>query len=465
MKVSTLSALAAALTLACAHAPRPAAPLEREGEVWVYLEPFPGGAERLAFTVGQALAERADGTAVPLAIRHGDLSARDRAERLVAAGRLPPGSYVAVLLQIARASLAGEGGRADLLPPKAPVRVELPFAVRPREAAAVALSLRYGASVGTGFSFTPAFGAAIPARPPPQIAGFASASGSAAIFELDLRARRVAAVLPTAGAPAGLALDDRGGRLYVALPDDDAVQVLDAYVGDERERIPLRPGDGPRELALLPDGRTLLVANAGSATASFVDVATRQEVSRVGIGEDPVQLLLDRAGRRAYVPCRRSASVAVLDLATRTLAATVRTEAEPVRAQLSRDGGRLFVAHAASPYLLAIPVPDFSLPQRIAVGIDASALQLDPRTDLLYVGRRDEDALRLYDPRALVPVAYLELPGWASRAAIDDAQNLLFALLPGRPSVVAVDLAGARAVAEVDVGDAPYQIVIAGERR
>ena len=46
---------------------------------------------------------------------------------------------------------------------------------------------------------------------------------------------------------------------------------------EEIARVRLRPGDEPRELALAPDGRVLLVANGGSSSVSFVDPNFEQQ--------------------------------------------------------------------------------------------------------------------------------------------------------------------------------------------
>jgi len=68
-----------------------------------------------------------------------------------------------------------------------------------------------------------------------------------------------------------MALDQRTKRAYVALSGEDEVDVIDVANGEVVDRIKLSGGDRPRELALTPDGRTLLVVNTGSNTVSIID--------------------------------------------------------------------------------------------------------------------------------------------------------------------------------------------------
>ena len=70
-------------------------PLEEEGEVYLYTQPFPQEAERLKFTMEGILAISNDGKEFPLTLSLAEIKASDtRRQRLLAFGRLPPGGYV-----------------------------------------------------------------------------------------------------------------------------------------------------------------------------------------------------------------------------------------------------------------------------------------------------------------------------------------------------------------------------------
>ncbi len=230
--------------------------------------------------------------------------------------------------------------------------------------------------------------------------------------------------------------------------------------------MPLQPGDEPREVALAQGGQVLLVSNRRPATVSFVDTAAAVEVARVaggrGAGSHPGRP--ERPPRVRDEHARRRAS-ASLDVSTRAVARTIRTESEPIFAQLNRAGTRLYLIYASSAYMDVLAVPELSPAGRVFVGLGARALKVDPRTDLVYVGRRDDDRLQIFDPFSFVPIGTIALPDAPGDMLIDDVQNLLLAALPERGSVAFVDLTRREMVSVADVGSDPVRLAVSGERR
>jgi YVTN family beta-propeller protein len=106
--------------------------------------------------------------------------------------------------------------------------------------------------------------------------------------------------------PLNLAWSPDGTRLYVALHLADRVRVFDSdgtIVGD------VLTGRRPAQIALSPDGRTLVAANRGDGTLSVIDTKTLQERSRVELGAaHPHGIALDGSGTRAFVSCEGTPS-------------------------------------------------------------------------------------------------------------------------------------------------------------
>ena len=101
--------------------------------------------------------------------------------------------------------------------------------------------------------------------------------------------------------PLNLAWSPDGSRLYVALHLADRVRVFDSAgttVGD------IETGRRPAQIALSPDGGTLVAANRGDGSLSLIDTATLQERSRLDLGAShPHGVGLNGSGTRAYVTC------------------------------------------------------------------------------------------------------------------------------------------------------------------
>jgi hypothetical protein len=104
------------------------------------------------------------------------------------------------------------------------------------------------------------------------------------------------------------------------------------------------------------------------------------------------------------------------------------------------------------------------LQSRVFIGLGATTIRVDPRSELLYVSRGGERRIAVLDPIALQQMDSIDMPGAVSYMAIDDAENTLLALVPERASIVVIDLTSRRRVAEIPAGGSPYTFAFFGER-
>lgn len=70
----------------------------------------------------------------------------------------------------------------------------------------------------------------------------------------------------------------------------------------------------------------------------------------------------------------------------------------------------------------------------------------------------------VFDPFSLLPGNFITGGGSPSYLTIDGEHNNLLALLSGSKRLQFIGLVGKREVAQIDVGDEPYRVVVAGER-
>lgn len=461
--------IAVAATLGCAargHVQRALPPLGADGAVSIYVQPFPAQAARVALTIASASLVRADGGEVPLELATFELSGAPPArQRLLAAGRVPPGRYGALALKLRRATVTGESGTTDLHVGDGAVRVDLLLEVPQGAARVVQLSLR-PAAPDAAFDLGAALRAAVldPTSAAVALSGYVSIPRTATLAVFERRAKQVTALIPTGREPQGVAVDALAQRGYVALAGDDQVQVIDLATGHDLARFQLRTADEPGELALTPDGRVVVVLGVRSGTATFLDAQTGAVLERVAVGRDPGALVMGAGGRRAYVLNRDTNDLTVLDVGTRTVAATLATDPEPVRAALNAAETRLYVVHRGSAYLKVLSLPELATVGRMFVGLGASAVRVDPRNDRVYVASEAEGRIQVIDPGSLVQVDSIELPGPASLLLSDELENALVAVIPSLGAVAYVDLTSRRVAGVIEVGSGPFQAAIIGGR-
>ncbi len=439
--------------------------LDTDGELFVYLAPFPQEANRLTFRLSGVSALREDGSAHPLTLREETIGGGGAArERFLAYGALPPGRYVGLRFRAGAASLEGEEGKSALQIPEEGSRSEVPFTIDRRRGTVLLVTLRYAESIQGGFRFVPSFAGSAPVRSVAGSTGFVSSRGANTVTAFDKLTGRVSGVTPTGSGPAGMALDQSRRKLYVALAVDSAVEVIDVLSGERTDRLALFGGDEPLDLALTPDGRTLLSVNSGSNTVSFIDPGALIEVERVPVGNGPVSAVVDSTGRRAFVFNSAADTVSVVDIPNRRVAATLATEAEPVKGAFNRDGSRLYIAHRSSPWLSVIDPVSFSVTARIYVGPGATALKVDTRTDRVYLSRRFAGRIEIFDAVSSLPSDFIPSEGDVSDLAIDGESNNLFVVLPEAGKVSAVRLVTRETAAETDAGEDASRVRLMGER-
>jgi YVTN family beta-propeller protein len=442
------------------------APLAEQGAVYLYLQPIPANAAKLSFTVERIAAVQEDGGEVPLTLRVTEISTRSVSrERLLATGELPPGRYRGISFKTKTASISGARDNAALQWTEEPSPAEIRFTVYRQKAVVLSAAFRYEESLLGGVVFTPRFAIVPAGKPPREILGYVVNRGSNAVTVFDRLSGQVSDVIPTGAAPGGIVVDSIPRyRAYVALSGDDAVEVIDLLRGDVIDRIRLRMGDRPDELALTPDGRTLLSVNTGSNTVSLIDTVAREERDRITVANGPRSILLDATGRRAYVFNTMGSGITVIDVTNRIVASTIATESAPLRGQFNRQGDRLYVIHQWSPYLLVIDPFTLSVIRKQYVGMGFQALTVDPTYDRIYMARKGGNEVQILDPFTLVSINFLGAGGEVNFMSVDGQEKSLLMLIPGKETLRVTDLIRGAVRAEVDVGEEPYWVAVAGGR-
>ena len=441
-------------------------PLEAQGAVYLYLKTVSPEAGRLLFSLARVAAVKETGEEIPLSVHVKEVSTRSVSrERLLASGELPPGRYRGFLFTVEKASLTGEEDNAALQSPEEPAPADAPFVVTRKRANVFSLTFQYAESFRGGVIFDPRFTVVPPVQPPTGVTGYVVNRGANTITVFDKATGRVTGVIPTGAGPGGMVINPVvQSRAYLAVSGEDAVDVIDLFPGEAIDRIRLFGGDRPLEVAVTPDGKTLLVVNAGSNTVSLFDTVFLNELARLKVGNDPRSIVLDATGRRGYVFNTGGNTISVIDVPNRLVAATVATESGPLRGQFNRKGDRLYVIHQWSPFLLVIDPFSLAVLRRQHIGMGFQALKVDPVTDWLYMARRGGNEVEIFDPFTLVAGNFFRTGGEVVHMTIDGQERTLLVVMPGNRILRVINLIRSGTRAEIDVEDDPSWVTVMGER-
>ncbi|NDC77977.1 MAG: hypothetical protein EBZ67_08920, partial [Chitinophagia bacterium] len=156
---------------------------------------------------------------------------------------------------------------------------------------------------------------------------------------------------PNRIAPAGLAVDRSGKRLYVVTRDDKTLYQIDLRTRRVTSKTPL--GSEAYACISSPDGRYLYISLWGGDSVLKRELATGRTVGWP-TGDNPNELCLSRNGRILYVANANDNSVSVIDTRTGRTLEVLNTAPYPDAPPgsttnslcLSGDGRTLYVANA-----------------------------------------------------------------------------------------------------------------------
>ena len=443
------------------------APLRQGGDTTLYLQPMPQGAEKFRFIIEKINAVREHGIEIPLSLSMKEIRAADNlsSQRILAVGSLPSGIFAGLTITIKSAYIQGEEGENALLVPDGPLQVEHPFKVNEKEALSLFLTYDTGGYGGdTVVRFAPVFSLALPVGELITLKGYVTNTKANMVSVFNKRTMQVVGALSTGAEPMGIAIDKTRRRAYIAVSGEDSVDVIDLIEEETIDRFKLNFGDRPVELALTPDGRTLVVVNYDSGTASIIDAISLFEIFRVKVGEGPTSVVMGPEGRKAYVINSITNSVSVVDLAQRMLTVNIALEGEPLRGSFNRIGDRLYVISRRSPNVSVIDPSRFLVTGKIFVGTGAVSLKTDPKTGLILVGKEVGGEIIVIDPFSSMFIDTIDIGGSAAYMAIDEETNTLFIAIPERNTIQKVNLTAKKIVGELEVREGAFAIVLMGER-
>jgi YVTN family beta-propeller protein len=440
-------------------------PLGERGELYLYLQPLPQEMQSLSFTISNisVIPEVGDASRpiLPSKVIISGEESTGMQKRLTAAP-LPAGRYKGISLAIEQAGIVKENGGKELTPPAEPLLLEFNFSIPRGAALALFIDLSSEFLVTGGDRFTPRFVLGKSSMPPRNYLGFISNSKENIVTVFNKNLMEVIQVIRTGAGPKGMALDQLNGIVYVAAAGDDLIEVINIATLEIIGTIRLEFGDNPTELALTPDGRTLLSANYGSSTVSIIDTHSLSEDERLVLDPDPVWIVIGPDGATAYVLHTMSNTVSIIDVAGRSLLTSISLDESPVRAALGGDGDSLYIISEYSTDLLVVDPRSLQVIRRIFIGSDAASLETDPKSNYVYIGKKSGEIV-VVDPTTEMFIDSFAIGNGTDFITIEGEENVLLILTADGNMVHKFNLVGKRKLADMETEEGGHALVVMGK--
>jgi DNA-binding beta-propeller fold protein YncE len=148
--------------------------------------------------------------------------------------------------------------------------------------------------------------------------------------------------------------------LWVVSPPSNAVQRVEMTADGAVARELVPTGSWPTSVAIWGD-HTLLVAQTGRDSIGFLDLATRQVVDAIRVGNEPAGIIVD--GDFAYVTLSGEDRVARINLIDKSVSGVLDVGHDPRSMAFDEANGRLFVASLLSSNATPLgPLQDIPVP-------------------------------------------------------------------------------------------------------
>jgi len=430
----------------------------------LFLQPMPQEAHRLSMTVASINARTADGRDIPLLTGPWIFDPAERVGRQtkLLQQKLPLGEYVGLSLELSAATLQTEEGPINLLIASKVQLIPVNFQVKAAQAQALFLSLHPQRLVTGGYKLTAQFSARKAQAPLPELKGVVSHRESGILTIFEKKTPTVIDVVAIGQEPAGMALDQSGRLIYLALSGENSVVVFDLDRNKIQLKIRLFAGARPTKLALSTDGDTLVALNPGSNSISIISTDSMSERQRILFSTSPAAIYIG-TNNLAYASLPDINALALIDLQRDVVIATANLTDTAVQGVADRSGRHIYLLTENSPDLLVFDSASMTVINRVPIGYGASCLTLNNNNGLIYVGMHSGNII-VIDPQIGLPIDSFNAAPDVIAMAADHKENSLFVVSGGDNLLTKYDLVSKRKLAILELGAVSSDIIVMGEK-
>src|SRR5208282_4597386 len=268
-----------------------------------------------------------------------------------------------------------------------------------------------------------------------------------------------------------------GQAAYVLNPADHQVVFLDCEgaAGNPPEgAIPkvafrLRLGGTLTDLALSPDGKTLVASSQNPNLITFISTETRQPLGTVEVGQSPGPMVFLPDNSKVFVADTGEEKISATEVASRKLLSHIEIGVRPTALLLKPDGGEIFILAAPSSTLVIADAFHDNVEQTFPLGLDPVAGVFRRDMSVLYIANAGGGSVLALDVqnRVVLASAHMGMEPCALALTPDPDQRLLvvadraassLAILRADPTSLSNDRSVL--ITSVPVGASPVDVVV-----
>jgi YVTN family beta-propeller protein len=199
------------------------------------------------------------------------------------------------------------------------------------------------------------------------------------------------------GTGADWALSKKKELLYVTLPEQSTVAVIDTQTRKIVSQVLTGEKTRPTRIQLQPDGRYLWVGLDGSPKVAVIDAKTNKLVSTVAVGDGLHSITFTADSRFAYITNSVANTVTAVDTNTLSKVAELNVAKTPVAVAYSSASGLIYVASVNGETVSVIDPAKQQVIGNIQVGRGVVALRFEPKGRYAFAVNQVESTVSVID--------------------------------------------------------------------
>ncbi|HEX8920138.1 MAG TPA: cytochrome D1 domain-containing protein [Pyrinomonadaceae bacterium] len=199
------------------------------------------------------------------------------------------------------------------------------------------------------------------------------------------------------GTGADWALSKKKELLYVTLPEQSMVAVIDTQTRKIVSQVLTGEKTRPTRIQLQPDGRYLWVGLDGKPLIAVIDTKTNKLVSTVAVGEGLHSITFTADSRFAYITNTVSDTVTAVETNTLSKVAELKVAKTPVAVAYSSASGLIYAASVNGETISVINPAKQQVIANIQVGRGVVALRFEPKGRYGFVVNQVESTVSVID--------------------------------------------------------------------
>ena len=199
-----------------------------------------------------------------------------------------------------------------------------------------------------------------------------------------------------------------GPKAYVGNFKDNTISVIDLDQKKVTATISVPPG--PHGIAITPDNRWVYVASDGASTVSVIDTATDKLVQNIEVGKNPHGVAATRDGKFVLVGVYDTDSVAVINTIDRKVVGSI-SVGKPHNIAIHPDSRTAYVG-SQTPGKFALAIVDLAarnVKEMVPLEKTPRGLEFGPNGTHLYITQAGVDSVLAVEPASNKIVAQIQV--------------------------------------------------------